>query len=205
MSRRFRRLRRLLGGAFLGALIGSAVVVVAPAAVGWRTMTVMSGSMSPAIATGDAVVIRPVAAAGLRPGDVATFRDPAGTARLITHRVLSVQVTDTKVHVTTLGDANNTSESWDVAVDGRVGRVVYRVPRIGYVIVPASAPLGRLLLVGLPVVLLGIMMLAGIWRHSPSPEVASPMLALPAAPRLLALPPGPRLLALPPGRSGHAP
>lgn len=163
-----RRARRVLGGVLRGSLVGLALVVVAPAAVGWRTMTVMSGSMAPTIATGDAVVSKPIAAPSLRPGDVATFKDPEGTSRLITHRVLSVKVAHGSVHVTTRGDANNTSESWDVAVDGRVGRVLYRVPRVGYLLVPASSPLGRLLLVGLPVLLLGAIALVGIWRRPPA-------------------------------------
>lgn len=194
----------MLCGVVRGSLIGLTLILVAPAAVGWRTMTVMSGSMVPTIATGDAVVSRPVVARSLRPGDVATFRDPEGTGRLITHRVLSVEATKTKVHVTTRGDANNTSESWDVATDGRVGRVLYRVPRVGFLLVPASSPFGRLLLVGLPVVLLGALALVRVWRtERPQPLPPTLALALPLGPLLLALPPGPQMLALPPGPSGH--
>jgi signal peptidase len=154
----------LLAGIARGGIIGALLVVVAPAAMGWRTMTVMSGSMSPTIRTGDAVVAKPVAATLLRPGDVATFKDPEGTARLITHRVLAVAVKDGRVHVTTRGDANNTTESWDTAATGSVGRVVYRIPRIGFLLVPAASPFARLLLVALPVVLLGVLVLIRVWR-----------------------------------------
>lgn len=163
--------RRLLAGVVRGCIVAAVLAVVAPAVLGWKTMTVMSGSMSPTIRTGDAVVAKPVAAADLRPGDVATFKDPEGTARLITHRVLAVAVTDGRVHVTTRGDANNTTESWEAATTGRVGRVVYRIPHIGFVLVPAASPFGRLLLVGLPVLLLGLLVLIRVWRR-PAPAPA---------------------------------
>jgi signal peptidase len=160
--------RGLLAGIVVGFLMGMALAVVAPAAVGWRTLSVMSGSMSPAIATGDAVVTRPVRPSSLRAGDVVTFRDPEGTDRLITHRVRWVRSLDKTVEITTKGDANNTGERWQVAVDGRVGRVVARLPRAGFVLAPSASPLGRLALVALPTFLLGALSLVGIWRTKPA-------------------------------------
>ena len=159
-----RPVRGLLGGVLIGFLAGMALTVVAPAAIGWRTLSVMSGSMSPAIETGDAVLTRPVAPASLRAGDVVTFRDPEGTDRLITHRVRWVRSFDGKVEVTTKGDANDTTERWQVAADGRVGRVVVRLPKAGYLLAPSASPVGRLALVAVPTFLLGALALIGIWR-----------------------------------------
>lgn len=162
--------RRFATGILFGLVVGLALAIVAPLAFGWRSLTVMSGSMSPTIATGDAVVVQSVSPLSLRPGDVTTFDDPEGTGRLITHRVRGVRRIDDALEVTTKGDANSATERWRVSVDGRVGRVVYRVPRVGYVLAPTASPVGRLVLVALPAVVLGALGLRTIWRRPSTPD-----------------------------------
>lgn len=72
------------------------------------------------------------------------------------------------VEFTTKGDANRATEQWQVHRDGSVGRVALRIPRVGYVLVPSASPLGRLLLVAVPAVLLGMLGLASLWRTRPA-------------------------------------
>jgi signal peptidase I len=156
--------RALVGSALFAFVVGMAAMVAAPAAFGWRTLTVMSGSMSPTIHTGDAVVVRPVRPATVRRGDVVTFRDPDGADRLITHRVQAMRTEGGAIEFTTKGDANTGSEQWTVEAGGSVGRVVLRVPRVGYVLVPSASPLGRILLVAVPAALLAGLSLVSLWR-----------------------------------------
>jgi signal peptidase I len=148
----------------LGFAIGIAVSVIAPRALGGQSFTVMSGSMEPAIHTGDVVVDRRISPLDVRVGDVVTFRDPSDQTRLITHRLRSVSVRDGVARMVTKGDANNTVERWNVSVDGTIGRVGYRVPRLGYALSWAGGRSGRLLLIALPALLLALLQLVRIWR-----------------------------------------
>jgi signal peptidase len=156
----------------LGLGAGLLAAVVLPPVVGCRSLTVMSGSMEPAIRTGDIVVTRSIHPLKARVGDVVTFHDPSRGGRLVTHRVRRLQVTGAAVEFETKGDANNTAERWAVPTGGRIGRVVYRMPQFGYVLHRVSAPPARLALVGLPSVLFGAWALVRIWR--PRPETGSP-------------------------------
>jgi signal peptidase I len=135
-----------------------------PYAFGFKSFTVMSGSMEPAIGTGAVVVERPIAPREARVGDVVTFKDPEGGDRLITHRVKSVRVNGDTARFVTAGDANNTVERWSVPAEGSIGRVAYDVPRVGYLMAYAGGRHGRLLLIVLPVLLLAGFELARIWR-----------------------------------------
>ena len=169
-SRRAHPASDFVGGTLFGFLAVFTFVVVAPALLGWHTLSVMSGSMSPAIDTGDAVLTRPARPASLRGGDVVTFRDPEGSGRLITHRVRWVRTLGNSVEVTTKGDANTNTERWQLPANGRVGRVVLRLPYAGFVLAPSASPIGRMMLVALPTFLLGAISLAAIWRKRPGDE-----------------------------------
>ena len=164
---------RALAWTLVGMLGSLAVAIALPNVVGYRSLTVMSGSMEPVIHTGDVVVTRPMAAAEARPGDVITFRHSAG--RLVTHRVRSVKASGDNVEVETKGDANNTGERWSVASTGTVGRVVYRVDKVGYVLRLAHSPRGRLLLVVVPALALGAMALVKIWSTPGPPSTPAPV------------------------------
>ena len=154
-----------------GAALGGAVA--GPIALGWRPLAVLSGSMAPTLQTGDEIVVRPVAPVALRVGDVVTFNDPSRGYVLVTHRVRDIRVAGATVHVVTRGDANDGSERWSVAAGARVGRVAYRVPRLGYVTVAAGTPLGRILLVVVPAILLGACEVWRLWRPRGEPQVGA--------------------------------
>lgn len=163
MARVLRLLGAAGGGLLLGAIVLVALALVGPFAIGARPYTVMSGSMEPAIDTGDAVVVKRIEPAQARLGDVVTFPDPNGDARLLTHRVRGIQ-RGAVVRFVTKGDANTEVERWKVAADATIGRVLYRVPRAGSAAHLARSPAGRVGLVGIPAVLLGLWLLVRIWR-----------------------------------------
>jgi signal peptidase I len=148
----------------MGFALGIALAVIAPRVVGGQSYTVMSGSMEPAIHTGDVVVNERIDPLEARVGDVVTFRDPRDQSRLVTHRLRSVTVRAGVAQMVTKGDANNTVERWTVPVDGTIGRVGYKVPKLGYALAWAGGPLGRLLLIAIPALLLAGWELVRIWR-----------------------------------------
>jgi signal peptidase I len=120
------------GGRVLLAAAAIALVgVAAGLAGGYRVLVVRSGSMAPALQAGDAIVVRAVAPAAARPGQVVTFRDPSRAGLLVTHRVRELRERDGRVEVVTRGDANREVERWSIGADGRLGRLVLRLPRAG--------------------------------------------------------------------------
>jgi signal peptidase len=120
--------------------------------------------MVPTLGVGDVVMERQVAPLDVRVGDIVSFRDPTDQKTLITHRVRSFKVHDGTVDFVTKGDANNTVEKWSIPASGRLGLVVLHVPKVGYALVWASGRTGRIALIAVPGVLLGIIELRRIWR-----------------------------------------
>ena len=151
------------GGLLLGVAAALAVALLWSAPLGGRALSVLSGSMSPAIETGDVVVTRAVSPLDVRLGDVITFRDAANGDRLITHRVKQIRISGDEARFVTKGDANNTSERWSIPADGTVGLVTYRLPRLGYLLVWLGHPFAKLLLLVVPAVLLGAYELRRLW------------------------------------------
>ena len=68
-----------------------------------------------------------------------------------------------RISFVTQGDANTGREHWRVAADGQLGRVSYVVPKLGFVAAEIGTPAGRIGLVAVPALLLGLMALRRIW------------------------------------------
>lgn len=110
-----------------------AAVSVVPRVVGAVPLTVLTGSMEPALAPGDLVVVRPAPADDIRVGDVITFQPVSDDPALVTHRVTGLTIESGGVTgFTTQGDANSAADDAIVA-DQVKGRVVYSVPWVGHV------------------------------------------------------------------------
>ena len=147
----------------MGLAAALALALVAPLAFEARPLTVLSGSMEPALMTGDVVVVRKADPRNVAPGDIVTFREPGGR-RLITHRVRHVRRQGGAVHFVTRGDANKPVERWQVPEGKPVRRVLYRLPLLGYGLNLFHTRAGIPLLVGVPILLLAVVELWAIWR-----------------------------------------
>lgn len=159
-----RHLQSFVLWAAIGAIAVALAAVVAPYALGGRSYTVMSGSMEPRIHTGDVVAEQKISPRDMRSGDIVTFQDPDVDGRMITHRVRSTREHDGIVSVVTKGDANTTVERWTIPVDGQLGRVKYRVAHVGYALAFTRTPTGKIVLIVIPALLLGLLELRRIWR-----------------------------------------
>jgi signal peptidase len=164
---KLRLLRIATTSVLLGVGLGVFGVIVAPSLVGGRSLTVLSGSMDPALKVGDIVIDRQVSPADVRVGDVITFSDPEGTDKLITHRVRQLRIADGTAHVVTKGDNTNAVERWEMPAGGSLGRVEYRVPLLGFLVFWLHGPFARLGLIVLPALLLAGLELWRIWRPQP--------------------------------------
>ncbi|MCW2856064.1 MAG: signal peptidase [Marmoricola sp.] len=122
---------------------------------GIRPLLFRSGSMSPTIQTGDLSLSRTVAAADLRPGDVVSVLTADG--QRVTHRVVSsTYVGGATRELTLKGDANKAPDTqvYDVT---SAQRVIFTVPKAGYVVNWFSRMPGVLVLVAY---VLGMLLLA---------------------------------------------
>jgi signal peptidase len=171
------RLRAALSGSgtfLLWALAGVAgalaLTLLVPLAFHGRPLTVMSGSMQPTIMTGDVVIAMPIAPLDARPGDIVSFNDPGRGGKLVTHRVRSMRQVGSKVSFVTRGDANTGVEKWRVNADHKISRTVLRVPKLGRALVFARTRTGLLTLVLVPLLLLGTLEIASIWKDDGESE-----------------------------------
>ena len=121
---------------------------------GHPVMIVLSGSMSPAIKTGDLIVDNPVSAAQaqqLHVGQIITFRDSPTSRTVITHRIFAITHVDGSVAYITKGDANNAPDATPRPAADVLGTFSSAIPRGGYILDSLHQPLVLGLLLASPI------------------------------------------------------
>ena len=112
--------------------------------LGHPLLVVLSGSMGPAIDTGDLIIDKPVsgkAATRLRVGQTITFRDRPNSAVTLTHRIHSVVSQGGKVFYETKGDANDAPDPSLRPASDVIGTYVQKIPRGGYFLTNLHKPI----------------------------------------------------------------
>jgi signal peptidase len=129
-------------------------------------LTVASGSMIPTLNVGDLIAVQGIAnystvGAGLwkspNEGDIIVFHRPPqyGPDELIVHRAISKTLGDDGLwYFRTQGDNNGVPDSWTVSQSLIVGKVVGKVPYLGYIPLTIRKPEGILLIVLLMVIII---------------------------------------------------
>ena len=156
----------LVRGLVALAVLTFALLAVGPHVLGYRTMTMLTGSMAPEINPGDVTIVTPLAVSEVTEGMVITYHRPIEDHSLVTHRVISVEkAADGTVTIQTKGDANEAADPWTATLDGDTAYQVRAVvPLLGHVIEALRAPVvTQALLYGAPTLLVGWLLLT-IWR-----------------------------------------
>jgi len=138
-------------GVFIGAVGLIAVVLIwsaLPIEGGLKIKIVQSGSMEPAIKTGALVVIKPSGV--YKEGDIITFGKDTKTEVPTTHRIVGVRVESGKTLYQTKGDANDATDMQEVASGEVIGKVLFSLPYVGYILDFAKKPFGFILIIGIP-------------------------------------------------------
>ena len=159
-------------GIVVVAVVSFAGLAVGPHVLGYRTMTMLTASMSPVIDPGDVTVVTPLAVTEVTEGMVITYHIPIGDHQLVTHRVVSVEHgTDGSVTVQTKGDNNDGVDPWTATLEGDTAYQVRAViPELGHLIQALRAPVVmQALLYGAPALVAGWLILA-IWRPQKQEE-----------------------------------
>jgi signal peptidase len=123
---------------------------------------------------GSVVFDEVVPVADLKVGDVITYRPPAGSGPkgLVTHRIAAITGDrDGSRIYRTKGDANDVADPWTFKLAGpEQARVRAGVPYLGFAVAALSDRRLRMLIVGLPALLIALSSLAGLWRDTdPNP------------------------------------
>jgi signal peptidase len=161
-----RSLDLLARGALALACLALLGLGVLPRTGWYRPVTVLSGSMRPAFAPGDMVVVTPEPVQAVRPGQIISYRIPIGDHHVQTHRVLTVARKGARVAVRTKGDANATADPWTAELHGTtVWHVRGVLPKVGWVVFWFRSPLVHALTVLLAPLLLALFGVAQIWRR----------------------------------------
>lgn len=155
----------LTAGAGLGLVC--ILATVAGYAFGITPLVFRSGSMSPAIHTGDLAVARTVDAASLKTGDIVSVVNAEGNR--VTHRLVAMTAEGEARRLTLRGDANRAPDA-EVYTSTRVERVLFDIPMAGYVVDAAAGPAG-LFVLGAYVA--GMLVLAFRRRPPNDPDVPS--------------------------------
>ena len=167
-----------------GLLFGA--LLIAPSLLGWERYVIVSGSMTGTYDRGSLVFDEVVPTASLKVGDVITYRPPrgAGPHGLVTHRIAKISTapkTGERVF-RTKGDANEVIDPWTFTLpDKKQARVVAGVPYVGFALAALAQRELRMLIVGLPALLIALFVIAGLWRDAGREAEASAAVATSSA------------------------
>lgn len=133
----YQKILKVIGDILLGILILVALVFLVsflPIKNNYKLFTVMSGSMEPKIKTGSIIFAQP--SGSYTVGDVITFHsdNASGKKDTTTHRIADETTKDGQTIFTTRGDANNGADSQTVQKDQIVGKYVFSIPYLGYLL-----------------------------------------------------------------------
>jgi signal peptidase I len=117
----------------------------------FELLSVQTGSMAPLFYAGDAVLVRPVTFSTIRAGDVVSYRNPQKPSVIVSHRVQSIN--NEAGTLITKGD-NIAAADIPVAAGQLQGRVIQRIPAIGYVLNWLHQPAGLIALLYVPAALI---------------------------------------------------
>lgn len=118
---------------YVFSLVFLVLAAVIPAALsGWKPLSVVSGSMQPAVAPGSLVMVQPADPDSFyAQPSILAFADPGRPGQLLTHRVVDTAKVEGVVRYTTKGDANRVDDSGTVAHGDVVGAVRMVIPFVG--------------------------------------------------------------------------
>lgn len=161
----------LLAAIILGSVVAFWFGVRAVYRTDYPLLTVASGSMIPTLNVGDLIVVQGVLnvadlKAAPRPeGDIIVFRNPSDKNELIVHRAINKTMNDGLWYIRTKGDANpapdpwtgrDPLDTWNYMVSEKllIGKVVGRIPWLGYIPLYIRTPTGIVLLIALILIII---------------------------------------------------
>jgi signal peptidase I len=147
-------------------------VTFVPAALGLSHYVIVGGSMTGTIDRGSVAFDEQVPVSALQVGDVITYNPPlnagaADSTGLVTHRIVSIRPAHGNPVFRTKGDANQAPDPWTFTLDQPTqARVVGHVPFVGYALAALEMRRVRMVLIGIPALLIVVSILTGMAREA---------------------------------------
>ena len=129
------------------------IITIFPITGNYKVFVVQSGSMQPAIKTGSVVVVKPVAEYKI--GDIITFGKISKTQTPTTHRIYDIKQGDggkKNNKFITKGDANNAPDRKEIFQGEIIGKVLFSIPFVGYVVSATQKPIGFAIIIIFPAI-----------------------------------------------------
>ena len=114
---------------------------------------IISPSVEPTIKVEDAIIIMRKDPKELEKGDIITFlsNDPRYSGLTITHKIVGIEKSESgDIFFRTKGDNNNTEDATLVPSDNVYGKVILKIPKIGYIQYFLTQSYGWIILVVIP-------------------------------------------------------
>jgi signal peptidase len=127
-----------------------------------KPFIVQSGSMEPTINTGDVIIVAPQPK--YYKNQVIAFKETDG--RMVTHRTIDDQSGRGEGPFVTKGDANQSIDEEIINYDQVIGKVVFTLPKIGYVVAYSRTPIGLILLIVVPMTIIAYDEIRKIFQKS---------------------------------------
>ena len=125
------------------------VVSVIPIPGNYKVLMVLSGSMEPVIKVGSIVTVKP--RQEYKIDDIITFN--LGSKAPTTHRIVDIEEESDKILYMVKGDANEDPDLEKVPKENVIGKVLFSIPFLGYALDFAKKPVGFLLLIWVPAII----------------------------------------------------
>lgn len=151
----------------IGALAIVVLIIVVPALLGLQRYVITGGSMTGTISKGSVIYSKLTPTEQLKVGDIITFFPPGYNAP-VTHRIIAIeQGQDGRSVFRTKGDFNQVADPWKVnLVQPKQARYVLHIPYIGYVLAALAIRQVRMILIGLPALIIAISLLWSLWTKA---------------------------------------
>lgn len=131
--------------------------------LGHRSAVIISGSMQPFLNPGDMTISKVVNPNSIKVGDVITYRVESSIP--ITHRVVKIINQGGGLAFETKGDANADKDSEPISSDRVVGKLVYKIPKAGFISQFLKTKIGFTLVIIIPLILITIFELISIFHN----------------------------------------
>ena len=101
-----------------------------PEFFGYKTFSIVSGSMEPTLSINDIVIIKKCDIKNIRKDDIITFKNEN---EIKTHRVINIKLEDERLVFETKGDSNEVTDIENVEYYQIEGKYIKKIPKIGKV------------------------------------------------------------------------
>ncbi|MFD2446634.1 signal peptidase I [Bacillus sp. CGMCC 1.16607] len=135
-----------------------------PTILGYKVMTVLTGSMEPLIKPGDLIVVKSSETDTPSINDVITYRNSQNTP--VTHRIVEVVHQDGEEFFITQGDANNVRDEGLVSSKQIVGSLFFSIPKVGSIATFMKSSFGLMIVIAIPLFILTIGVIRKIFTFS---------------------------------------